>query len=78
MHMPHCNYKEENNILDESCDCKNPQYRNSVISDKYIGWSEIHCNSCNALIGLIDSINENIYDFVTLCPACIAKDHNHK
>ena len=78
VHTPRCNYMEENNIKGELCDCKTPQYHNAVISGQYIGWMEIHCNSCGALIGLIDSTNEDISDFVTLCPACIAKAHNHK
>ena len=32
--------------------------------------------SCGVLLGLIDSTMEDIYDFITLCPNCIAQTHH--
>jgi hypothetical protein len=43
------------------------------VSDKYIGWTEVHCNTCGKLVCLIDSTNEDVYNFLILCPQCIAK-----
>jgi hypothetical protein len=41
-----------------------------------MGWIEIHCNSCGTFLAYIDSTIENIYDYTTLCSACITKvDH---
>ena len=36
----------------------------------------LHCTSCGVLLGFIDSTMEDIYDFITLCPNCIAKTHH--
>jgi hypothetical protein len=57
------------------CECDTPEFYNAVISGKYIGWTEIHCNSCGKLLSYIDSSSENVYDFVILCKKCIIKKH---
>lgn len=57
------------------CECDNPEFYNAVISGKYIGWTEIHCNNCGKLLSYIDSSSENVYDFVILCKKCIIKKH---
>ncbi|MDR4510109.1 MAG: hypothetical protein MRJ93_00190 [Nitrososphaeraceae archaeon] len=57
------------------CECDNPEFYNAVISGKYIGWTEIHCNNCGKLLCYIDSSSENVYDFVILCKKCIVKKH---
>ena len=72
IHQPSCLFKQENNE-DNVCGCKKAQYYNTVVSDKYIGWTEIHCNSCGIILGFIDSAVENIYDFTTVCSKCIRK-----
>lgn len=72
LHKPNCLFKNEQNEKN-ICGCKNAQYHNAILSSKYIGWVEIHCNSCGKKIGFIDSTTENIYDFTTLCSKCIAK-----
>jgi len=46
-----------------------------VISGKYFGWIEIHCNNCGKLLCYIDSSTENVYDFKILCKKCIVKKH---
>lgn len=71
LHNPNCLFKSEDN--DNICGCKDAQYYNTIVSDKYIGWIEIHCNSCGKMLGLIDSTVENVYDFTTLCSNCISK-----
>ena len=71
-HKPNCLFKLEENKND-ICGCKNAQYYNTIVSDKYIGWIEIHCNSCGKMLAYIDSTVENIYDFTTLCSKCIAR-----
>jgi len=71
LHTPSCSFKPEDN--EELCGCNDPKYYNTIVSDKYIGWTEIHCNSCGEMIGFIDSAVENIYDFTTLCDKCIRK-----
>ena len=72
LHKPNCLFKPEKNE-DNLCGCKKAEYYNTIVSDKYIGWTEIHCNSCGRMLGFIDSAVENVYDFTTLCPRCIRK-----
>ena len=72
LHKPHCSFTNED-YEGNGCECRNPQYYNTIVSDKHIGWIEIHCNSCGTLIGFINSTIENIYDFTTLCSDCIIK-----
>ena len=43
--------------------CHKPEFYNIVISGKYIGWTEIHCNNCGKLVAYIDSQIENIDDY---------------
>ncbi|RPJ30031.1 MAG: hypothetical protein EHM25_07480 [Nitrosopumilales archaeon] len=73
LHNPNCLFKSEENDDDNICGCKDAQYYNTIVSDKYIGWIEIHCNACGKMLGFIDSTVENIYDFTTLCSKCIVK-----
>lgn len=73
-HKPNCDVKT--NESDEACGCGNPQYHNAIVSGNYIGWTEIHCTSCGVMLGFIDSTREDIYDYITLCPNCIAKAHH--
>jgi hypothetical protein len=40
---------------DNVCNCNKPEFYNVVISGKYIGWTEIHCNNCGKLVAYIDS-----------------------
>ena len=70
-HKPNCLSKAEDG--ENICGCKNAQYHNAILSGKYIGWIEIHCNSCGKKIGFIDSTTDNIYDFTILCSQCITK-----
>jgi hypothetical protein len=72
LHKPNCTFVDNENE-DIICDCNKAQYYNSLISGKYIGWAEIHCNSCGKLLGFIDSTLENIFDYTILCPVCIVK-----
>ena len=75
LHKPHCSFSTDDKDSN-ACECTDPQYYNTIVSDKHIGWIEVHCNSCGALIGFINSTVENIYDFTTLCSNCITKvDH---
>jgi hypothetical protein len=74
LHNPDCKAKSDSNGHEHNiCHCNNPQYYNTIVSDKYIGWTEVHCNNCGKLVCLIDSTNEDVYDFLILCPQCIAK-----
>ncbi|HLN35852.1 MAG TPA: hypothetical protein VK250_11305 [Nitrososphaeraceae archaeon] len=57
------------------CDCEKPEFYNAVISGKYFGWIEIHCNNCGKLLCYLDSSTENVYDFEILCKKCIVKKH---
>ena len=41
-----------------------------------ISVGQIHCNSCGVMLGFIDSTREDIYDYITLCPNCIAKAYH--
>ena len=72
LHKPNCSFKEEEDE-DSICGCEKAQYYNTLVSGEYIGWEEIHCNSCGRLTSFIDSTLENISDFTILCPNCIAK-----
>jgi hypothetical protein len=71
MHMPNCRTILGHNV----CNCNKPEFYNVVISGKYIGWTEIHCNSCGKLVAYIDSSIENIYDFKIMCKHCIIHHH---
>ena len=71
MHVPNCSALLHNGI----CDCNKPEFYNVVISGKYIGWTEIHCNSCGKLVAFIDSPIENIDDFKIRCKHCIIHHH---
>ena len=73
LHDPRCSFKAENEHGDDTCNCSKPEYYNTIVSSKHIGWVEIHCNYCGIMTGLIDTSMENIYDFMTLCPNCIEK-----
>jgi hypothetical protein len=66
LHDPKCLFQSK----DEVCGCEDAEYHNVVIS-KYVGWTEIDCNSCGKILGFLHSILENIDDFTTLCPNCI-------
>jgi hypothetical protein len=45
--MPNCTTLLDNNNDDDNvCNCNKPEFYNVVISGKYIGWTEIHCNNC--------------------------------
>ena len=57
------------------CICETPEFYNAVISGKYFGWIEIHCNNCGKLLCYLDSSTENVYDFKILCKKCIVKKH---
>jgi hypothetical protein len=74
MHKPNCTAKQYNFSEEHICGCKKPQYYGAIISNKYIGWTEFHCNKCGRLIGFLNS-DENIYeiaqDEVILCVNCI-------
>ena len=48
LHNPNCLFKSEENH-DNICGCKDAQYYNTIVSDKHIGWIEIHCNSCGKI-----------------------------
>ena len=41
MHLP---IKQLSYDSDKICGCNKPEFYNIVISGKYIGWTEIHCN----------------------------------
>ena len=71
MHIPNCSALFRNSI----CNCNKPEFYNVVISGKYIGWTEIHCNSCGKLVAFIDSPIENIDDFKIRCKHCIIHHH---
>jgi hypothetical protein len=66
-HHPSCSFRQEN---DNICGCEDAEYHNVVIS-KYVGWAEIHCNSCGSILGFLNSTLDNIDDYTTLCPKCI-------
>ena len=56
LHTPNCT-----TLLDgdgDVCNCNKPEFYNVVISGKYIGWTEIHCNNCGKLVEYIDSTIE--------------------
>jgi hypothetical protein len=72
LHKPNCLSRDDENE-DKTCGCENPEYYNTLISGDYIGWAEIHCNSCGTLLGFIDSTLENIFDYTILCNRCIKK-----
>ena len=73
MHLPHCTILSDDRT--KTCDCNKPEFYNIVISGKYIGWTEIHCNSCGKLVAYIDSPIENIDDFKIMCKHCIINKH---
>jgi hypothetical protein len=75
MHIPHCTVLLHGKDNKKICDCNNPEFYNAVISGKYIGWTEIHCNNCGKLLAFIDSSSENIYDFIVKCKKCIIQFH---
>ena len=57
------------------CNCNIPEYYNTQISAKYMGWTELHCNNCGKLLCYVNSIDEHelMYD-VILCSNCIKKN----
>ncbi len=73
MHLPNCTILSDDSS--KTCDCNKPEFYNIVISGKYIGWTEIHCNSCGKLVAYIDSPIENIDDFKIMCKHCIINKH---
>ena len=75
MHLPHCTVSLDDEDNKKICDCNKPEFYNALISGKYIGWTEIHCNNCGKLLAFIDSPSENIYDFIVMCKKCIIQHH---
>ena len=75
MHTPNCTVLLDENDSTNFCNCNKPEFYNIVISGKYIGWTEIHCNNCGKLIAYIDSQIENIDDFKIMCKNCIVYHH---
>lgn len=75
LHMPNCTTLLEDGNDENVCNCNKPEFYNVVISGKYIGWTEIHCNNCGKLVACIDSPIENIEDFKIMCKNCIIHHH---
>ena len=75
MHSSNCRVLSNDRDSRKICGCNRPEFYNIVISGKYIGWTEIHCNSCGKLVAFIDSPIENIDDYKIMCKHCII--HNH-
>src|SRR5687768_18497398 len=55
MHLPNCTVLSDDKDSEKICNCNKPEFYNIIISGKYIGWTEIHCNSCGKLVAFIDS-----------------------
>jgi hypothetical protein len=76
VHKPSCTAIYRDFTKEHICGCKKPQYYGAIISNKYIGWTEFHCNNCGKLIGFLNSLDESIYeiaqDEATLYTNCIA------
>jgi hypothetical protein len=75
MHLPNCTILLDDKDSAKICNCNKPEFYNIVISGKYIGWTEIHCNSCGKLVAFIDSQIENIDDYKIMCRHCIINKH---
>ncbi|HKO41225.1 MAG TPA: hypothetical protein VJU85_08185 [Nitrososphaeraceae archaeon] len=75
MHLPTCIELSDNKDSAKICNCNKPEFYNIVISGKYIGWTEIHCNSCGKLVAFLDSPIENIDDSKIMCRQCIINRH---
>ena len=75
IHKPKCTTRYHSLNEERICGCEKPQYYGAIISNKYLGSTEFHCNNCGKLIGFLNSIDENIYeaiqDEVILCINCI-------
>jgi len=71
MHSPSCTVLSDNKDSAKICNCNKPEFYNIVISGKYIGWTEIHCNGCGKLVAFIDSPIENINDSKIMCRQCM-------
>ena len=77
LHKPNCSYSLDDND-GNPCGCEVARYYNTIVSDKHIGWTEMHCSLCGIILGYIDSLVENIYDSTTVCSKCISKTiHPH-
>lgn len=74
MHLPNCTELLDNKDS-KICNCNKPEFYNIVISGKYIGWTEIHCNNCGKLVAFLDSPIENIDDSKIMCRQCIVNKH---
>jgi hypothetical protein len=76
IHKPDCIARYHDFTEERICECKKPQYYGAIVSNKYIGRTEFHCNHCGKLIGFLNSLDENIYeiaqDEAILCINCIA------
>lgn len=75
MHLPNCRVLFNDRDSGKICGCNRPEFYNIIISGKYIGWTEIHCNSCGKLVAFIDSPIENIDDYKIMCRHCIINKH---
>jgi hypothetical protein len=75
MHLPNCKALFNDRDSEKICGCNKAEFYNIIISGKYIGWAEIHCNSCGKLVAFIDSTIENIDDFKIMCKHCIIHKH---
>jgi hypothetical protein len=75
MHLPNCTVLSDDKDSEKICNCNKPEFYNIIISGKYIGWTEIHCNSCGKLVAFIDSPIENIDDYKIMCRHCIINKH---
>jgi hypothetical protein len=53
MHLPNCTGVSDESHSTKICNCNKPEFYNVIISGKYIGWTEIHCNSCGKLWHLL-------------------------
>jgi DNA-directed RNA polymerase subunit RPC12/RpoP len=75
MHLPNCTGVSNESHSTKICNCNKPEFYNVIISGKYIGWTEIHCNSCGKLVAFLDSPIENIDDSEIRCKHCIIHKH---
>jgi hypothetical protein len=75
LHLPNCTGVSDESHSTKICKCKKPEFYNVIISGKYIGWTEIHCNSCGKLVAFLDNPIENIDDFKIRCKNCIIHKH---
>lgn len=82
-HSPNCITPVYPPSQGRPCACNALQYYGVLLSDEFLGWTELRCNNCGRHLGYLNTINEDVFKVLEnetiSCSDClISKEHRFK